>query len=275
MIPRDYITAWRTNAPWVQDVQVEQDLVICRALVAIFSNPVLSKALAFRGGTALYKLFLKPAARYSEDIDLVQVEAVPSGPIMSELHAVLDPWLGKPKSKQSEGRVTFTYRFESEGQPPISLRLKVEINTREHFTVYGLATQPFAVDSPWFAGECAILTYELDELLGTKLRALHQRKKGRDLLDLHLALEGGKADPARIVETFLRYMSEENNHITRAMFEKTFAAKLDDPVFGDDIGPLLAPGYTWDLDVAAANVRGRLIEILPGKPWKGEGKSKA
>ena len=41
MIPRDYITEWRSQAPWVQDFQVEQDLVISRALVAIFSHPVL------------------------------------------------------------------------------------------------------------------------------------------------------------------------------------------------------------------------------------------
>lgn len=68
MIPRDYITEWRGNAPWVQDFQVEQDLVISRALVAIFSHPLLHDTLAFRGGTALYKLYLKPAARYSEDI---------------------------------------------------------------------------------------------------------------------------------------------------------------------------------------------------------------
>ena len=66
MIPRDYITEWRAHAPWVQDIQVEQDLVICRALVDIFSEPILKDALAFRGGTALYKLHLKPAARYSE-----------------------------------------------------------------------------------------------------------------------------------------------------------------------------------------------------------------
>ena len=89
MIPRDYITAWRAQAPWVQDIQVEQDLVICRALVAIFSSPVLAEALAFRGGTALYKLYLKPAARYSEDIDLVQMRAEPAGPVMDALRAVL------------------------------------------------------------------------------------------------------------------------------------------------------------------------------------------
>lgn len=63
MIPRDYITEWREEAPWVQDSQVEQDLVISPALIEIFRHPTLGKALAFRGGTALYKLFLKPAAR--------------------------------------------------------------------------------------------------------------------------------------------------------------------------------------------------------------------
>ncbi len=84
MIPRDYITEWRVEAPCVQDSQVEQDLVISRALVEIFSHPLLSKSLAFRGGTALYKLHIRPAARYSEDIDLVQIEAEPAG--LSELY---------------------------------------------------------------------------------------------------------------------------------------------------------------------------------------------
>lgn len=91
MIPRDYITEWRAHAPWVQDFQVEQDLVISRALVAIFSHPLLKDALAFRGGTALYKLHLKPAARYSEDIDFVQVNAEPAGLMMEALRSVLDP----------------------------------------------------------------------------------------------------------------------------------------------------------------------------------------
>ncbi len=75
MIPRDYITEWRSEAPWIEDSQVEQDLVISRALVEMFSNPLVAQSLAFRGGTALYKLYLTPAARYSEDIDLVQIEA--------------------------------------------------------------------------------------------------------------------------------------------------------------------------------------------------------
>ena len=37
MIPKAYITEWRNQAPWSQDAWVEQDLVISRALVDIFT----------------------------------------------------------------------------------------------------------------------------------------------------------------------------------------------------------------------------------------------
>ncbi len=150
MIPRDYITEWRQEAPWVQDFQVEQDLVISRALVEIFSHPVLKEAVAFRGDTALYKLHLRPPARYSEDIDLVQLVAEPAGLVMEALREVFDPWLGTPRWKQIEGRVTFVYRFDSEDVPPLTLRIKFEINSREHSTVYGMKKVPFEVVSRWF-----------------------------------------------------------------------------------------------------------------------------
>jgi len=132
MIPLDYITQWRSHAPWQQISQVEQDLIICRALVDLYSHPVAAENLAFRGGTALFKLHLLPA-RYSEDIDLVQMQAGPIGPIIDAVQEKINPWLGEPKRKQSEGRITLIWRVESE--EGLTLRLKVEINSREHFTV--------------------------------------------------------------------------------------------------------------------------------------------
>lgn len=269
MIPRDYITEWRATAPWVQDFQVEQDLVISRALVDIFSNPLLRDTLAFRGGTALYKLFLKPAARYSEDIDLVQIKAEPAGDMMGALRGVLDPWLGAPRWKQTEGRVTFSYRFESEDPTPVTLRLKVEVNTREHFAVYGFQQEPFTVASRWFNGEAGITTYTLDELLGTKLRALYQRRKGRDLFDMAVALSQGGVDPSRIVEAFSRYMQEGGHQMTRAPFEENLIAKLADDRFTLDLPPLLASGQDWNPKAAGQLVMDTFCPLLPGEPWKG------
>jgi predicted nucleotidyltransferase component of viral defense system len=208
VIPKDFITEWRTHAPWVADRQVEQDLVISRALVELFKREPIRKSLAFRGGTALYKLHLRPPARYSEDIDLVQTAAGEIGPVLDSIHDALDSWLGRPQWKQSDGRITLAYRFESEETPPVRLKLKVEINSREHFTVFGIRTHPFEVQSRWFTGAAELHTYDLDELMGTKLRALYQRKKGRDLFDLALALAHDGASAERIVASFLRYMDE-------------------------------------------------------------------
>lgn len=270
MIPRDYITEWRARAPWVQDAQVEQDLVVARALVALYSQPVVTSELAFRGGTALYKLFLTPPPRYSEDIDLVQTIPGPIGPVMDGVREALNPWLGKPKWKQTEGRVTFIYRFQSEDAPPLRLRLKVEINSREHYSVFGLVRIPFAVSSRWFGGTADIVTYELDELLATKLRALYQRRKGRDLFDLATALDRATVDPARVVEAFTEHMARTHGPVSRATFERNLRAKVRDPQFGSDITPLLAHGYSWDLEAAARQVRARLISLLPSAPGRGE-----
>ena len=155
MIAAAYIREWRQWVPWAQDAQVEQDLIMCRALVEIFNHPGLAKNLAFRGGTALFKLHLSQA-RYSEDIDLVQVHPGPIGPVMDALQERLNGWLGKPKRNQSEGRITFIYRMQSERGAP--LRLKVEINSREHFSVFGLeehidrrqsSSHHFGSYSPW------------------------------------------------------------------------------------------------------------------------------
>lgn len=270
MIPQDFITEWSLRSPWPQRYQVEQDLVISRALIAIFNHPLLGESVAFRGGTALFKLYMPPA-RYSEDIDLVQVKAGPIGPLIDALRECLTPWLGNPRRSQSEGRVTLAFRFASENNVP--LRLKVEINSREHFTLHGYQQRQFAVESRWFTGKARILTYSLDELLGTKLRALYQRKKGRDLFDLWYAFN--RTDPApdteRVIVSFLKYMEYGGHRISRALFEQNLLEKRTDPQFSCDLDPLLALENSWVFDQAFDDVMERLIAILPGEPWQGRG----
>jgi predicted nucleotidyltransferase component of viral defense system len=264
VIPRAHITAWRSKAPWSTDAQVEQDLVICRAIVDLFSDDLLAHSVAFRGGTALHKLYFDSPARYSEDIDLVQVNAEPFGPVMDAMRARLDPWLGKPQWKQGQGRVTFSYRFESETMPVTPLRLKVETNTREHFCVLGPRKARFQVASSWHSGVADVLTYEPEELLGTKLRALYQRKKGRDLFDLSEALiRLPGLDPAKVVACFRRYLENDGHHVTRADFEKNIAEKIDDKVFLGDAPPLLAPGVSFDPATAFERVREAFLSRLP------------
>lgn len=269
MIPKAYITEWRSRAPWIQDAWVEQDLVISRAIVDIFSVAGLTERLAMRGGTALYKLFITPAARYSEDIDLVQIRGESIGETLDTVRQVLDPWLGAPRRQLKDGRVNLVYRFESEDAPPLGLRLKIEINSREHFSALGFAKVPFRVENRWFSGEVAVNTFAVDELLGTKLRALFQRKKGRDLFDLWLALDRDIADPSAVVACFGRYMGEGGHQVSRARFEANLHEKRGHPSFRADIQPLLRPHTGWDFDAAMDLVLARLVALVPGEPWKG------
>ena len=78
---------------------------------------------------------------------------------------MLDPWLGTPQRKFKEGRVNLVYRFDTDDSPPLKLRLKIEINSREHFSELGLVKVPFAVDSQWFRGQADVTTFPLEVVL--------------------------------------------------------------------------------------------------------------
>jgi len=263
MIPRRYIEEWKEFAPWPENSQVEQDLVIERALVEIFSNPFLNENLAFRGGTALHKLFLNPQARYSEDIDLVQIKTGPIKPILVRLRECL-AFLGTKRNiTTSIHNNTVEYRFETEIQPIIKMRLKIEINCREHFTVLGLQQVPFKVQNGWFNGECLINTYHIEELLGTKLRALYQRRKGRDLFDLDLALTKLEIDVAKLIQCYKEYINfSDGVSPTSKMFVANMVEKMNDDEFRNDIFTILRPEVEYDNDLAYKKISEEIISVI-------------
>jgi len=269
MIPRTVLTVWRTDhAPWPGDDQVEQDLVLSRALIELYSDELIASSLAFRGGTALNKLFLPSMSRYSDDIDLVKVHSEPIGQVMGRIKDVLAPWLGKPKYKQTESMVTFYFSYTAEPPMERTMRLKLEINTRENFSVYGYETRPLELESEWFTGKAQVTTFSLEELLGTKLRALYQRKKGRDLFDPWLCNSTLSVDSEKVVHSFLQYMKNNGVKVSRAEFEENLLRKLDDAAFRGDIRPLLRSGIIYEVDDAARYVMDELLSRLPGKPWR-------
>lgn len=260
MIPQAYITAWRKKAPWQEDFQVEQDLVIERALMAIYSDEYLKERLAFRGGTALHKLFLSPAARYSEDIDLVQITGEPFGPVIDRLREALLFLGDKPIRKQKQHNNTLIYRFTSEGGIP--LRLKVEVNCREHHTIFGIHNVKYAMQSEWYSAEVSIPTYELAELLGTKMRAMYQRSKGRDLFDMWYAITKAGVDPSRISEAWKFYMEQEDNSISKQDFIDNMEKKIADKNFTGDMNGLLRADVEYNVEQAYEFINENLLEKI-------------
>ncbi|GHT54850.1 hypothetical protein FACS189451_07400 [Bacteroidia bacterium] len=262
MIPKNAISEWTNIVPWIDINNVEQDLLICRALVAIYNDEFLASRLAFRGGTALHKLYISPQSRYSEDIDLVQIMPENVGAILDKLREVLS-FLGKPIVKQKKNNNTMVFRVDSTFPPVTPIRLKVEINCKEHFNVLGLVKIPFSVNNQWFTGDCGITTYQLDELVGTKLRALYQRKKGRDLFDLQRALENPNLNPDNVIKCYRDYMSfSDGESPSKAVYLANMEEKMQEEIFLNDTQGLLRPSLGFEPQEAWKVVRERLIEKI-------------
>ncbi len=163
---------------------MEQDLIISRALVEIFNNDYLKSRIAFRGGTALNKLIFPRPLRYSEDIDLNRLEKGPAKKIIDEIRNALDEMLGQPKKvKSTDLSIKMIYHYPS--VDGATSRLKIEINIRETLPQKELNPIPFEVNSLYFTGETIVMAFDTEEMIGTKIRALYQRNKGRDLFDLY------------------------------------------------------------------------------------------
>ncbi len=269
MIPASYIQEWSHKAPWPDARQVEQDLIISRALCDLFNSPVLAGKIAFRGGTAINKLLFRQPLRYSEDIDLVQTQPEPIGPTIDAIREAL-AWLGNCNRHQAGHSMHLVFKFAPEADSDTTLKLKVEINTREHESLYGIIEYPFEVDSSWYRAKTDIPSFTPEELFGTKLRALLQRRKNRDLFDLHEGLRQLSMDSEKLIICLEHYLALEGTPITRANAEQRMLEKLRRSLT-DDIAPLLPAGIQFDDDVAMVafnHVWRELITRIKGDSWK-------
>jgi predicted nucleotidyltransferase component of viral defense system len=274
MIPAMNIVAWSKHAPWAEQRQIEQDLIISRALVELFNDPFLAQQLRFRGGTALNKLHFPKPLRYSEDIDLVKTAEGPLKPLLDRVHDILDPWLGDPVFERSQVAPKFKYSVQAEDKTSkAAIRLKLEINTHEREAFDGARMLPFKVSNPWFSGETRIATFSNEELLSTKIRALLQRNKGRDLVDLSHALNVfPDLDTQKTIDLMGRYLELSETPISRPQAEQRMFEKIARGNFLADVIPLLTAEEAAKFDYAAGrrafgSVFSRLIQLIPGKPW--------
>ena len=261
MIPQIFVEHWRKAVCWKTLTQIEQDLIISRSLIDLYSDPHIKNAVVFRGGTALNKLFIKPPARYSEDIDFVQKDAAPIGKTIDVIRAVLKPWLGDPKWKITQRSAKLIYKYEAINNLPA--KLKIELNTTEHFQVLPLRLALLSVDSQWFTGSTNIITYEIDELMATKLRALYQRRKGRDLFDLWYVVTNKLVSLDKVFEIFSQYCDHNGMQISGEMFVKNLKLKKDNRDFRSDMNILLPSKLHWNFEEAYQFVVNHVISRLP------------
>lgn len=283
MIQQPHLTAWQAYAPWPKRSQIEQDLRLSRGVAAIFADPVLEEHLAMRGGTVLHKAHLAPAARYSEDIDLVLVKAMDTETLDQHLRRVLAPLLGQPADSliadawlairnvvRPSKILRTSYRFV-----PLGLQreevIKVEVNLNESASLYPLVSVELdTLDDDGDPIRATARSYDINEMLGTKTRALMQREQGRDLFDLSHAWQLSEAgttpypvDGAKAMEAFAWYLDKEGTHMGYDEANVLLDARLRRAAFRRDMDTLLRPGLPkFDVDQGAKIVREAYFKYL-------------
>lgn len=280
MIPitRQDILAHQAVAPWSAQYQVEQDLLLCHAIVALFNDGFLSSQVAMRGGTLLHKAHLAPASRYSEDIDLVVVGTRPAGHVQLAIRRVLANVLGSPiasvranitlalrNSVRPSRVLRMTYSIPSIMEPRRMLDIVVEANVTERKPHRAVTEVPFVFPFRGEAIQTRIKGYDIHEMLGTKMRAMFQRKRGRDLFDLFWAFtkSSNPIDPSAVVESFLYYIAREGVTARRHEFIEILDAHLADRGFCSDMEPLLRNGIDYDPQAGGDYIRTNLLGLLP------------
>jgi predicted nucleotidyltransferase component of viral defense system len=269
VIAQAYLNEWAAQAPWPQQVQIEQDLVLSRLIVEISQDDLLGGELAFRGGTCLHKLHLPKPLRYSEDLDYVRHTHSGIKPYLTALREVaLGVGLVEHGTTQSGQMVHIVFDAEATNGPG-RIRVKIETNIAETESFRPRITRPYAVDSRWWSGRADVSTFQIEELMSTKLRALYQRRRGRDLFDLWHALTDLRPNEQLVVDGLAHYMGDEVFGYRE--LSANLVAKLEHPDFLADLDQLTADSpLQYDVTVAADLVMERLGSRLPGAPDLGE-----
>ncbi len=252
MIPNAFITAWAARAPWPYPYQVEQDLILSRLMVEIANDELLKRELRLRGGTCLHKLHLARAWRYSEDLDYVRSTHSGIKPYVQALRRITAEVGFESVSVTQSGQMVHVVLDAEPTIQPGRIRVKIETNIAETAPHQPPITIRYRVDSPWWKGEAEIVTFELAELLGTKVRALYQRSRGRDLFDLWICLTTAAVDDEAVVAGFHHYMGDRA--FSYPELARNLAAKLADPEFRNDMNELVAELPAGYLAEAAADL---------------------
>lgn len=279
-LTRQDVLAHQYSVPWPELYQIEQDLLLSLAMRGIFSDAFLRTQVAMRGGTVLHKVHLAPAARYSEDIDLVVFGDRPEEHVRRALMRVLRPILGREQSwawtylklavrnaTQKSRILRCIYKVPSVAELGRTLTIEVETNVSERAPHLDLMHPQFEFTFRDEALATPLISFHLNEMLATKMRALFQRRKGRDLFDLHAAFSRG--DPSvvsvnTVIAAFQHYMRAEKTRVPRSEFIEHLHDCLSDRTgFCTDLDGLLRQGEDWDAQAAGTFIEQQVLAHLP------------
>jgi predicted nucleotidyltransferase component of viral defense system len=106
------------------------------------------------------------------------------------------------------------------------------------------------------------MTYQLAELTASKLRALYQRRKGRDLFDIWLVFSKKLVERDMALDVFRRLCEHDRAAISKDLFCQNLKLKRLNKDFHMDMSVLLSPAIQYNFDEAFEFVQNAVISRL-------------
>lgn len=249
------VRIWSDEIGVSNHLLAEQDLHIVSILKEISENENFNGKLYLKGGTAINKLHLEDLSRLSIDIDLNHIGAKQQ--VLKERSGLADTLGTLLKSrypydistKKTYEQTTIRAGYSSLSASP--QRLKIEISHVERSPIMA----PIKKTMKLPGGETtSIETYTLEELLSTKIRALYDRLKGRDVYDIWAADRRSTLEKTALRKMFLYYFYRDRKEFKPKLFYSRLEEALSKHEIEDDVSGYLRPDINFKLETAARSV---------------------
>lgn len=191
----------KANEAGVRDQQIEKDYILSWILFGIYKHEHLSKAIVFKGGTVLKKVYFEDY-RFSEDLDFTLLNGEISNEQIfewcKEVFEIIKEEANIPlniiyNNEHENAGINFYISYVGPlGGQGNNKRVKVDISRTEQLVFQPVMKAVFIVYSDMLDHQ--LLCYSLEEVLVEKMRSVMQRMQARDFYDLWYLLEVHKID---------------------------------------------------------------------------------
>ena len=186
----------KARAVGVRDQQIEKDYILSWILQGVAMHNELSKAIAFKGGTVLKKVYFDDY-RFSEDLDFTLLDdKISNQQIFDYFNEVFEyvreeaniPLEIIDDNEYQDGGINFYISYIGPlGGMGTNKRVKVDISRSEQLQFKPILQNVFLTYTD--QEEHKLLCYTLEEILVEKLRSVMQRMQARDFYDIWYLLE--------------------------------------------------------------------------------------
>jgi len=221
----------KASAVGVRDQQIEKDYILSWILFGIAKHEQLTKAIVFKGGTVLKKVYFEDY-RFSEDLDFTLLNSVTTYEQIFEWFKQTFEFIREEanipleiidNNEHEDGGINFYISFTGPlGGQGNNKRVKVDISRSEQMEYAPVMKDVIVGYSDLEAHQ--LLCYPLEEVLVEKMRTVMQRMQARDFYDFWFLLEQHDMDAAYHMKEFEKKCSSKN--LKHSDFPKKLAERL-------------------------------------------------